>query len=134
MFLKHIPLLFTVCFFVKNIGYFWKRAKKEKIQKIFFHSKILFLIFLLSVNYKIVFFLFQNHMFSELLFLRFNGVLEQRAGCLTDHLSSFHQPGERHCCVVRADNLHSMFAAINKVNIKYTHLFFSKITLVPPTF
>jgi hypothetical protein len=40
-------------------------------------------------------------MFSELLFLRFNGILEHRAAYLIDHLSAFHRLSDRHCCVVR---------------------------------
>ena len=54
-------------------------------------------------------------MFSELLFLRFNGVLIQRAEYLIEHIEKFHVAGDRRCCVNRADNLHAMFVAINKV-------------------
>ena len=54
-------------------------------------------------------------MFSELLFLRFNGVLDHRAAYLIDHIRGLHRLGDRNCCTVRADNLHAMFVAINQV-------------------
>jgi hypothetical protein len=57
-------------------------------------------------------------MFSELLFLRFNGVLIQRSEYLIEHMERFHVAGDRRCCVNRADNLHAMFVAINKVHFK----------------
>ena len=58
-------------------------------------------------------------MFSELLYLRFNHVLEQRAAYLIEHIESHHVPGRRLCCVNRSDNLHEMYFAVNQVEQIY---------------
>jgi hypothetical protein len=56
----------------------------------------------------------QNHMFSELLFLRFTDILDERFNNLLLHLTKDHDSKQdRQCCVDHCDNIYKLYIGIN---------------------
>ncbi|TRY71508.1 hypothetical protein TCAL_06107 [Tigriopus californicus] len=57
----------------------------------------------------------QNHMFSELLFLRYVRILDHHAQCLLSHIGQEHVSGfrNRECCYKRCEILREMYNAIS---------------------